>query len=938
MIGFLKSLQSDISTRIDPSLQCSSRVLFTIVISILIFVPPFSLLLYYINGQSWLMLLVSFTLWILLIISLCFLRNGRYYASAHIALISMLSMLWIVLILKSTGIVNTIIEPVIFIPSVLIATPLLVSAKKRHAIVYYAVNLALFLTFIICKPEILGFFLLDFATISNLIVISFMVILVYQLFRIHSKTNLELVDSKRVIDERNSELTLMNSQLERYNSELIIFHGELERANSRYVTLVNSTDSIILTTNNKGVCTFVNSAVEKSTGYRPYEIIGRHMADFLSPNDAEKIISQITELLTTGRKNSRFEFDFFNRDGSISSYIMFLSLMKDENNDFIEAHTICTDITQIKKAEKTIVKQNEQLRISNQKFETLYAELIKSQIDILESEKKYKDLYENALVGMSTIRFSSSEILKVNSTAAEMLGYSNPSDIIGNITVEELFFDKAEFDVISAETENVNQYYRSDVRLKRKDGSDIWIELSTRIDHVLDIAEIAIIDITKRKLAEDNVIKLTFYDHLTGLPNRKMFTDALKNEISRKLRKADSKVFAVACIGVDRFKHINEIHGTATGDRLLKEVSSRLKETFRNDDVISRLDSDKFIVLFSDIAAEFDIVSIVKKTEASFTPPFLVDDLRLNISVSQGVCIFPHDGDTAEELINNCEIAMYMAKDKGLSAYHLFDAGMNRKFIERIKLENEMKTAISGNQFEVYYQPIVDSYGDIAGMEALLRWNSPVHGFISPAEFIGLAEKNGMIIDIGKLVLLEACSCNKRWQQMGCKPMKVSVNISPFQLKHDGLVSIVESTLEQSGLSAEWLELEITESGIIENEAAAIAKLGHLRELGISISIDDFGTGYSSLSKLKDYPINTLKIDKAFIDEVPENLKSATLAITIIDLAHNLGFSVVAEGIEKIEQYSFLKEQCCDRLQGYYFSRPVPAEEFEKLLFSQLMI
>jgi predicted signal transduction protein with EAL and GGDEF domain len=315
------------------------------------------------------------------------------------------------------------------------------------------------------------------------------------------------------------------------------------------------------------------------------------------------------------------------------------------------------------------------------------------------------------------------------------------------------------------------------------------------------------------------------------------------------------------------------MHGTAAGDMLLKAIAKRLLATFREDDVVSRFDGDKFMTLFSDIASTDDIIDVVRKTFNSFENPFLIADEEMYITASLGVCVYPNDGENAEQLINNSESAMYASKERGRGTYQLFDAELNDGLLSRIKMETDLKTAIMEKELETYFQPKVSHDGTILGMESLIRWHSHTRGPVSPSQFIGIAEKNGMIVDIGNLVLRESCRLTKKWLDQGFPPMRVSVNISPYQFRED-YINTIQDILKETGLDPGLLEIEITESGIMENEEENIRKLHQLHNLGVSISIDDFGTGYSSLSKLKEYPIDTLKIDKSFIDELPHNDKS----------------------------------------------------------------
>lgn len=432
--------------------------------------------------------------------------------------------------------------------------------------------------------------------------------------------------------------------------------------------------------------------------------------------------------------------------------------------------------------------------------------------------------------------------------------------------------------------------------------------------------------------------KAAFYishDRLTTLPNREAFIQRVGVEIMRARNRG--QVFSVAAVGIDKFKHINSIYGPSGGDAVLVAFTERLRTLVRDNDVVGRTGDDRFMLLFSDLARVEDVLAVLGKLWEVIERPFQVIGQEIRISASIGLCFFPNDAKSPEELLKNSETAMFSVKDAGGGAHRFFDAQLNTDMTERINLERMLRTAVAQDQFIPVFQPKVDRYGYLLGMEALIRWHAPT-GLIMPDRFIPLAEQNGIILDIGERVLYRACRQNREWQEQGLVPKKVSVNLSPFEFRHPDLVRSIENTIHKSGLDPMWLELEITESGIARNEQDAIVKLAKLHDMGISLSIDDFGTGYSALSRLRDYPIDTLKIDKSFIDNIPQDKRSVTIVVSLIKLAHNLGFKVVAEGVERPEQLEFLIVQGCDQFQGYFFSKPLSAEEFEKKLQPQVIM
>lgn len=468
------------------------------------------------------------------------------------------------------------------------------------------------------------------------------------------------------------------------------------------------------------------------------------------------------------------------------------------------------------------------------------------------------------------------------------------------------------------------------------------------IESKAGIARLIIIDISRissvhKKMLEterrhkalvEHAIHQALHDSLTNLFNKEMFLTRLEVELMKGAkRRARGSRIAVTCIGLDGFKKINDIYGTRIGDNLLQQTAQRLQNAIRTDDIVARFDGDKFMILFTDIASSDDVPFILRKIFSAFNEPFEVENESIRGSVSIGISLYPDDSQDEASLIKNAEEAMYNAKERGRNSYQFFDRIMHDEMMRRSILEKDMIEAIKQDEFIAYYQPKVDRDVKIIGMESLIRWYCHRRKkYITPMDFIPIAEKNGRIVDIGNNILLQSCLQNKKWIDAGYTPLRISVNLSVYQFRQKNLISMIKDILKHASLEPQYLDLEITESGILENEGENISKLNELHDMGISITIDDFGTGYSSLSKLKELPISALKIDKKFVDSLPFDTKSITIARSIIDLAHNLEYSVVSEGIENIDQFEFLVHHNCDEYQGYYFSEPVSADEFEVML------
>lgn len=421
------------------------------------------------------------------------------------------------------------------------------------------------------------------------------------------------------------------------------------------------------------------------------------------------------------------------------------------------------------------------------------------------------------------------------------------------------------------------------------------------------------------------------FDGLTRLPNRRLFIDRVEQALNNAQR--SNKSLAVILVGIDRFREINDVLGEHAGDQMLCDIAVRLRECVRTSDTVARLDGDQFAFVLQTSAID-DSVLLTEKILRAFEQPFsLGDQSDVVITASVGASIYPADGATTGELMKNASVALHHAKQEGRNRSQFFSSEMNSRARNRLEVEHGIRRALSNREFLVYYQPKIDiNTRQVAGMEALVRWNDPNRGLISPAEFIPVAEESGLIEQIGQWVLEETCAQNMRWQAQGLPPVCASVNVSARQFRNRNFVASVAEVLERTGLEPRWLELEITESMLMGAVEAIVACMEAIRNLGISLSIDDFGTGYSSLSYLSRFPITTLKIDRAFIVDVQHNPNTAEIVRAIIGLSRGLNLAVVAEGAEVIEQVEFLREHGCDLVQGFYYSRPLPADEFAIML------
>jgi len=442
-------------------------------------------------------------------------------------------------------------------------------------------------------------------------------------------------------------------------------------------------------------------------------------------------------------------------------------------------------------------------------------------------------------------------------------------------------------------------------------------------------------DVTERKAQEARIEHLAYHDGLTGLPNRTMLMDRLGLALSQAQR-LEQQV-AVIYIDLDRFKPVNDSLGHAVGDRLLQEIARRLRATLRENDTVARVGGDEFQVVVCNVAGATGAARIAEKLMRALGEPFTLEGQELHVTASLGVSLFPRDGASGELLLKFADIALYEAKGEGRNAYRFFSPEMNAQAHGRLRLENDLRRAVERNELELHYQPQLDlAIGEVCAVEALVRWRHPERGLVLPNQFIPMAEETGLVLGIGEWVLDEACRQVAQWQRdglvSGSAPLRVAVNISARQLQRPGLDGAVRRALAQSGLPAECLELEITESSVMLDPQHAQSVLQSLRELGVQLSIDDFGTGYSSLAYLKRLPLDRLKIDRSFIGGIPTDSDDAAIVETIIVMTHKLGLRVIAEGVETLEQRLQLVRQGCDEMQGFLLAHPVPASELPPLL------
>ncbi len=562
----------------------------------------------------------------------------------------------------------------------------------------------------------------------------------------------------------------------------------------------------------------------------------------------------------------------------------------------------------------------------------------RSEEALRESEERFRTAFEDAPVGVALVNLDGRRF-RANRALCEMLDCSE-EDLLGENYLQHVYPDDRE---ISTEhfqrvLEEGAGSYKLERRYLRTDGSVVWHLTSVSMiqdskgnpSHFVCLHQ----DITERKQAEERLHHQAFHDLLTGLPNRQLFIDRLKQALRRTRRRKERKKVAVLFMDLDNFKVVNDSLGHEIGDRLLVAVGERIRGSLRPEDTLARLGGDEFTVLVENVENPPDVVRVARRIIEAHREPFALEGQQIFIKPSIGISLGTARTKTSVELLRDADTAMYRAKKEGVG-YQVFETVMYEQALRRLKLENELQRAVEAEQFVVHYQPIIHlQTGEVRGIEALVRWQHPERGLLDPKEFIPAAEESGLVVPMGERVLKEACEQAKEWQERypHIPPWVMSVNLSARQVGHLDLARTVERILRETGLEAHSLSLDITETVYIKTLESNTAALDELKRLGVRLSIDDFGTGYSSLSYLKRLPADALKIDRSFTEELGEDIEDTVILQMIVDLAHTFGMEVVAEGVESEGQAEQLKEMGCDLGQGYLFTKPLPPESVPRFL------
>ncbi|MFD0770613.1 EAL domain-containing protein [Bacillus sp. CGMCC 1.60114] len=552
-------------------------------------------------------------------------------------------------------------------------------------------------------------------------------------------------------------------------------------------------------------------------------------------------------------------------------------------------------------------------------------------IELLENEKRYRSLVNHNLDAVFSISYDG-RLVSMNPAGEEMLGYRERElqnkKMIHVLTREE----KQKVKVYFYQTIHARKAHNFNTKIKVEDDSVLDLNITLvpvyieeRLDCIYGIAR----DITEQLENEENIFRLAYYDNLTELPNRRNFTEKL--EATLKDCVGNNEKCAVFFLDLNRFKVINDALGHNVGDILLKQVANKLAMKVGKRGIVARLGGDAFTILLPNIQSKQEPIQLAKQIMHTFEEPFIIEGNHLYCTVSIGIAIAPRDGVEVNTIMGRADIAMYTAKESRKSSYRLYSSAIGELSENQLVEEQQLRKAIENDEFTLHYQPQVHcETGEVVGVEALVRWQLPDGTMRSPLKFISLAEETGLIIPLGKLVLEKACRQARAWYDKGFS-IRVSVNLSPRQFQAEDIVKTVADLLRKYKLSPHLLELEVTESMTMTNVERSKRLLRAFRNLGVMISIDDFGTGHSSLSYLKDYPIQKLKIDRSFIKDIHEDVRTKQITAAIIAMGQHIGLEITAEGVETEEQLAFLREHNCSYIQGYYFSKPLPACEFEEL-------
>ena len=663
--------------------------------------------------------------------------------------------------------------------------------------------------------------------------------------------------------------------------------------------ILDSMQDTFYRTDSEGFLVFMSRSVKGLLGYEPAELIGTKLSDlYYEPDGREKFLAAFQA--AAGHVDA-YEAPLRHKDGHVVWVSTNAHYYRNREGEILGIEGTTRDVTQ---------------RVAHQQE----VNHLKSTLD--------KTLDCVFMFEPQSLRF-----FYINEGAMKQVGYS--TDELLQMTPYDIKpdFSEAQFRaIIQPLLKGEKNSLTFETVHRHKEGRELPVEIF--LQYISAEREsprfVAIVrDLSERMEALEKLHHLAHHDSLTNLPNRLLFLDRLEHALARR---QGGEQLAVLFLDLDRFKIINDTLGHASGDKVLQMYGERVSACLRKGDTLARISGDEFAIVVEDVTSSEAVAPVARHILAELVDPFVVDGQELFVTSSIGISLSPNDGEDSQSLLKHADIAMYRAKDLGRNTYQFYSPDMSGKAFERLSLETSLRYGLEREQFRLFYQPQVDVVtGKVIGVEALLRWQHPDLGIVSPKDFIPILEETGLIVPVGEWILYTACTQAKVWQEKHDRPLRMSVNLSARQFNDDGLVSMVEYCLERTGLPAPTLELEITESVIMQDRKWVGKALQTLEAMGVRFAIDDFGTGYSSLSYLKRFPIDTIKIDRSFVRDVTTDSDDAAIVSAIIAMAESLKLDVVAEGVETNEQLDFIKAKDCAVVQGYLFSEPLMAEEMDRL-------
>jgi diguanylate cyclase (GGDEF)-like protein/PAS domain S-box-containing protein len=683
---------------------------------------------------------------------------------------------------------------------------------------------------------------------------------------------------------------------------------ERKKLQENLLQITDTMQDVVAKLNHQGVIEYITPSCKRLTGYDFHQLTGKHFHDFIHPDDVEECRASFASFVATNTPRSVC-YRYIHASGKVG---WLESLREKLYEGGIDVGVVFTarDVT----------------------------DRIEAEQEAAVLQANYQAIFSSVNDGIIIYDIETLSLIEANQKACEIFGHSKDNLLLTKLqdfgTGESPYTQKESLAWFQKAIQGETPLY--DWKIKNSHGK--YLDLEVSLKHTMLGGKWRMLtvvrDISERQCAKEKIYRLANFDMLTKLPNRTLFNDRLHIALAHAKRNREQ--LAVLFLDLDRFKIINDSLGHHVGDFILQEVAERLQLCIRDEDTVCRMSADEFIILLTDIEKHSNIIKIITRMVATLSMPFIVEENELRVTSSIGISIYPHNGHTPEVLVKHAELAMYHGKENGRNNYQFFTESLNKTVTERLSLENSLRLAIERNEFVLYYQPQIDiKTNTLIGVEALIRWNHPKDGLISPSKFISIAEETGLIIPIGEWVLREVCRQHLQWINLGLPAIQIAINVSAIQFQEKQFLFTLQEIVRNYNIDPIYLELELTEGILMRDADAATKELSFLKELGVKLSIDDFGTGYSSLQYLSQFPIDKLKIDQSFIRAMTTHASSLTIVESIISLAEKLHIKVIAEGVETNKELKILQKCGCNEIQGYYFSKPLPAYKFVEWFYAR---